>query len=95
SKPAQHSIQELRRIGLQPDLIVARCREPLDTEVRNKIALFGSVDKQAVFTSPNVDNIYELPMILDKQGLGSYLCKRMGIPQIDLNWERWEHIMRG
>ncbi len=95
SKPAQHSVQELRRIGLQPDLIVARCREPLDADVHNKLALFGSVDRRAVFTSPNLKNIYELPENLDKQGLGNYLCKRMSIPPRELSWERWEKIMYG
>ena len=95
SKPAQHSVQELRRIGLQPDLIVARCRDPLDPDVHGKLALFGSVDRRAVFTSPNVRNIYELPQVLDKQGLGSYLCKRMNVPPRDLDWGKWNNIMHG
>ena len=95
SKPAQHSVQELRRIGLQPDLIVARCRDPLDPDVHGKLALFGSVDRRAVFTSPNVRNIYELPQILDKQGLGSYLCQRMNVPPRELDWEKWNGIMHG
>jgi CTP synthase len=95
SKPAQHSIQELRRIGLQPDLIVARCRGLIEDEIRSKLALFGSVESNAVFTSPNLDNIYELPQILDKQGLGSYLCKRLGIPPRQIDWTNWNSITLG
>ncbi len=89
SKPAQHSIQELRRIGLQPDLIVARCRTMLEKDPHDKIALFGSVDRNAVFTSPDVKSIYELPLILDEQGLGSYICMRLGIRGKEANWASW------
>ena len=93
SKPAQHSIQELRRIGLQPDLIIARCRDQLDDEVRDKLALFGSVDRQAVLTSHDVKTIYELPLVLDEQGLGSYLCGRLGVPERKTDWARWRGIV--
>jgi len=94
SKPAQHSVQELRRIGLQPDLIVARCRDPLEAEIRDKLALFGSVDRQAVFASPNVGSVYELPKVLDEQGLGRYLCKRMNAPERKADWTSWNSIVR-
>jgi len=89
SKPAQHSVQELRRIGLQPDLIVARCRVMLTEDVRTKIALFGSVDINAVFTSPNVETIYQLPLVLDQQGLGDYICDRLNLPKREPDWDSW------
>lgn len=93
SKPAQHSIQELRRIGLQPDLIVARCKVMLSKEIRAKIALFGSVDSNAVFASPNVDTIYQLPLVLDQQGLGEYICKRLQMPIRKPEWDSWREIV--
>lgn len=94
SKPAQHSVQELRRIGLQPDLIVARCRTMLDPEPRSKIALFSSVSERAVFTSPNVECIYELPLVLDGQGLGGYICERMGLPMRKSDWSAWRRVVK-
>lgn len=94
SKPAQHSIQELRRIGLQPDIIVARCRTMLDKDPHDKIALFGSVDRHAVFTSPDVKNIYELPLILDKQGMGEYIYNRLRLPKSQADWSSWRKVVR-
>jgi len=93
SKPAQHSVQELRRIGLQPDLIIARCRDPLEEEIRDKLALFGSVDRRAVLASPNVRSVYELPLVLDEQGLGSYLCRRMNVPERKADWTLWRSVV--
>jgi CTP synthase len=94
SKPAQHSVQELRRIGLQPDLIIARCRDPLDEEIRDKLALFGSVDRKAVLASQDVRSVYELPLVLDEQGLGDYICKRMNVPQRKADWTRWRSTVQ-
>jgi CTP synthase len=93
SKPTQHSIQELRRIGLQPDLVVARCRTKLEKETRDKIALFGSVDRNAVFTSSDVRSIYEIPLILDEQGLGEYICNRLDLPKKSVTWASWRNIV--
>ncbi|MCJ7632327.1 CTP synthase (glutamine hydrolyzing) [Candidatus Bathyarchaeota archaeon] len=94
SKPAQHSVQELRRIGLQPDLIIARCREPLDEDIRDKLALFGSVDRKAVLSSQDVGSVYELPLVLDDQGLGNFLCKRMNVPERKADWANWRNIVQ-
>lgn len=93
SKPAQHSVQELRRIGLQPDVIVGRCRKMLKKDTVKKIALFGSVDEKAVFTSPDVKSIYKLPIVLDKQGLGNYICERLGLNHKDYSWSKWRQIV--
>jgi len=94
SKPAQHSIQELRRIGLQPDLIIARCRTILEKDPHDKIALFGSVDSHAVFTSKDVKNIYELPLVLNDQGLGDYICNRLSLPPKQSDWTSWNRVVR-
>lgn len=93
SKPAQHSIQELRRIGLQPDLIIARCKTMLEQDPHDKIALFGSIDRRAVFTSPDLKSIYELPLLLDKQGLGDYICDRLKLPKNKADWASWRKIV--
>ena len=92
TKPVQHSVQELRRIGIQPDIIVARAREAISGEPRRKIALFGSVDDRAVFFSPNVESIYQLPLVLDEQGLGDFICERLGLPKRKPDWSSWEAI---
>jgi len=94
TKPIQHSVQELRRIGIQPDAIVARCREPLSGEPRKKIALFGSVEDKAVFCSPNLRSIYELPITLDEQGLGAFICERLGLPKRKAEWSQWYQIAK-
>ncbi len=77
TKPAQHSVQELRRIGIQPDVIVARAEKPLDQASKDKLALFTSVPKEAIFTSYDVKSIYSVPLILEEQGMGEYLQKRL------------------
>jgi CTP synthase len=82
TKPLQHSVNELRRIGIQPDIIVARCTEMIDSEAFRKIALFGTIPENAVFCSYNVETIYEVPLILDKQGMGDFICKRLGFPEV-------------
>ena len=93
SKPFQHSVQELRRIGIQPDILVARCRVTLDESVKRKISLFGSVPYEAVFTSYDVDNIYMLPMELDKQGMGEYIIKRLSLDKKVSDWKDWKSIV--
>ncbi len=93
TKPLQHSVNELRRIGIQPDVIVARCPRMIGPETRGKIALFGTIPEAAVFCSYNVDCIYEVPLILDKQGMGEYILKRLGLEANNPNWSRWETII--
>jgi len=91
TKPVQHSVQELRRIGIQPDIIVARCRVPLEREAKRKIALYGNVPEDSVFTSYTVETIYEVPLILERQGLGSKVTSKLKLenrsPDLtDLEW---------
>ena len=93
TKPLQHSVNELRRIGIQPDTIVARCRKMIDPEVLRKIALFGTIPENAVFCSYNVPSIYQVPLILDKQGMGKYICKRLGMPQKRPKWSEWKRFV--
>jgi len=93
TKPLQHSVNELRRIGIQPDTIVARCRKMIDPEALRKIALFGTIPENAVFCSYNVPSVYQVPLILDEQGMGEYVCKRLGMPQKRPKWSEWKRFV--
>ncbi|WP_455284924.1 glutamine hydrolyzing CTP synthase, partial [[Eubacterium] cellulosolvens] len=94
SKPTQHSVQELRRIGLQPDLMIARSAEPLLPGPRKKIALFCSVDEASVFSSPDSKSIYEVPLLLEDQGMGAFLCERLALEKKAPSWEAWSPIVQ-
>jgi len=94
SKPLQHSVQELRRIGIQPDVIIARTRHLLEKELREKIALFASVTEDSVFSSPNLPSTYLLPESLEEQGLGAKICERLGLRYRKPNWRKWQRIVR-
>jgi CTP synthase len=93
TKPLQHSVNELRRIGIQPDTIVARCKNMIDTEARRKIALFGTIPEEAVYCSYNVSSIYQVPLILDEQGMGTYICKRLCLPERSPEWIKWKQFV--
>ncbi|UCE80408.1 MAG: CTP synthase (glutamine hydrolyzing) [Methanobacteriota archaeon] len=79
TKPTQHSVKELRAIGVQPDVIVARSERPLDDSARKKIALFCDVPLDAVVSAPDAKSIYQVPIFIEEQGLTDYLLKRMSI----------------
>ena len=89
TKPLQHSVNELRRIGIQPDTIVARSPKMIDTEARRKIALFGTISEDAVFCSYNVETVYEVPLILDEQGMSDFICKRVGFSERKKDLKQW------
>src|SRR3989454_4711546 len=80
TKPTQHSVNELRRIGIHPDVVVCRSREPLSTEIRDKIALFADVDPEAVVSNEDVDDVYLVPEALQAQGLDRLVCEKLGLP---------------
>ncbi len=86
TKPTQHSVNELRRIGIHPDVLVCRSTEPLQREIREKIALFADVDVDAVITNPDVPDVYLVPIALQEQGLDELVCRKLGIdaPAADL-----------
>ncbi|UCD26493.1 MAG: CTP synthase [Candidatus Bathyarchaeota archaeon] len=93
TKPLQHSVNELRRIGIQPDTIVARCRKMIDSEALRKVALFGTIPENAVFCSYNVPSIYQVPLVLDEQGMGNYVCKRLLLPERNPQWSEWKEFV--
>ncbi|MFB6093917.1 MAG: glutamine hydrolyzing CTP synthase [Halanaeroarchaeum sp.] len=79
TKPTQHSVKELRSIGLRPDVVVGRCDDPLEPDVREKIALFCDVPTDAVFSNPDVEDIYHVPMVLEEEGMDEFVMDRLGI----------------
>jgi len=93
TKPLQHSVNELRRIGIQPDTIVARCEKMIDKESLAKIALFGTIPENAVFCSYNVPSIYQVPIILDEQGMGNYICERLHLGERKPDWDSWTQFV--
>ncbi len=89
TKPLQHSVVELRRIGIQPDIIIARCKIWLDEGTKRKIALFTNVPVEAVFTAPYVDTIYRIPLVLEEEGLGDYLVRRLKLEPRRPDYSSW------
>jgi CTP synthase len=79
TKPTQHSVKELRSIGLQPDIVVGRCEDELDADTKEKIALFCDVPTEAVFSNPDVDDIYHVPLVVEEEGLDEYVMDALGI----------------
>jgi CTP synthase len=94
TKPTQHSVRELRSIGITPDMIIARSDHPIDEELRDKIALFCDVDRQAVVPMVTAPILYEVPLLLEKAEVGDYLLKRLGlIARRKPDWHEWEEIV--
>lgn len=93
TKPTQHSVQELRRIGIQPDIIVCRSDYPVSDELKDKIALFCDVDKGAVIPLLTVDTIYEVPLILEAANLGQILTERLGLGSQEPDLAEWHELV--
>lgn len=94
TKPTQHSVKELRAIGLQPDIIVGRSEfGELPTVTKNKIALYSSVENRAVFSSINVESLYELPLVLEYQGMGDVITEYLDMEHLNSDWSNWEEMV--
>ena len=93
TKPTQHSVKELRSIGIQPDVLLCRGRDPLPPEQRRKIALFTNVEERAVFSAVDADDIYKIPMLLREQWLDDIVCEKLGlnVPPSDLR--EWHQVV--
>jgi CTP synthase len=89
TKPTQHSVNELRRIGIHPDVLVCRSAEPLQRDIRDKIALFADVDVDAVITNSDVPDVYLVPLDLREQGLDELVCRKLGIDAPEPDMEDW------
>jgi CTP synthase len=92
TKPTQQSVRELRSLGIQPDIIIARAERAIPDEVKEKIALFCDVDRDAVISMPTADSIYEVPLILEESGLGAYLARELGLPR-EADLSEWRNLV--
>ena len=92
TKPTQHSVQKLREIGIQPDVLLCRTEKSLSQSMKNKIALFCSVDAKSVITAMDVSSIYEVPLSLEKEGLAEIILEKLGMKVKQPDLERWEKI---
>ncbi len=79
TKPTQHSVKELRSIGLQPDILVGRCEDELDEKTKEKIALFCDVPTDAVFSNPDVEDVYHVPLMVESEGLDEYVMQELNL----------------
>lgn len=95
TKPTQHSVQELRRIGIQPDMIVVRSQSQLPSEAKKKIALFTSVDSDAVISDPDVKSVYLLPTVLADEGVLRPLFRHLRVEGRDVSWGEWPQVVSG
>ncbi len=94
TKPTQHSVRELRSIGIAPDMIMARSDHPVDESLRDKIALFCDVERRAVVPMVTTDNLYDVPLVLEKAHVGDYLLERMGLKaRRKPEWGDWERLV--
>ena len=95
TKPTQHSVRELRSIGISPDVIVARSDYPVGEDLCEKIALFCDVERKAVFPMVTTDVLYEIPLLLERQRAGDYLLERLGLQaRRQPEWQDWERLVQ-
>ncbi|MEE9399385.1 MAG: CTP synthase [Dehalococcoidales bacterium] len=92
TKPTQHSVNELRRIGIQPDIIVCRSDFPIPENLRDKISLFCDVESRAVIPLPTVPSIYEIPLILEEAGLGQLIIDKLGLKAKKTDLSNWRKL---
>jgi CTP synthase len=93
TKPTQHSVSELRRVGIQPDVLLCRTEQPLTKSLKEKIALFCNVETEAVITAIEVDHIYEVPLKFYEQGLDETICRKLGIWTRAPHLQNWEDLV--
>jgi len=94
TKPTQHSVHELRRIGIQPDIIICRSDLPMTDDIRDKISLFCDVEQEAVIPLPTMDTIYEVPTLLEEEGLGQMVTEKLHLKDEKGDLSQWQDIAR-
>ncbi len=93
TKPTQHSVKELRNIGIHPDFVICRSDNPIPKDVRDKIAMFCDVDKEAVISNPTLSSIYEVPLFFEQEELDTLVLERLGIEAGPRHMEGWHAIV--
>ncbi len=95
TKPTQHSVRDLRSIGIQPDILLCRTDRFLDADIKRKIALFCDVAEEAVITAKDVPTIYEVPLVLSEEGLDRIVLKLLHLPLTEAHTEAWQKLVHG
>lgn len=93
TKPTQHSVKELRSIGIQPTVIVCRCEHSLSKGIKEKIALFCDIEQEAVIELKDAKTIYEVPLIMEEQGMDSFIMKRLGLEERPADMTEWRKLV--
>ncbi len=93
TKPTQHSVKELRSIGIQPDILICRTEVPIAEQVKNKLSLFCDVEKDAIIQGINVESIYEIPLIFEKEGLGDIITEKLNLKKEVPDLEDWRDFV--
>jgi CTP synthase len=93
TKPTQHSVNELRRIGVHPDIVVCRASEPLSNDIREKIALFADIEPRAVIPNEDVSDVYLVPAALQQEGLDTLVCEKLGLPSGAAGLGEWNDLI--
>ena len=94
TKPTQHSVATLRSIGIQPDAVVCRSDRELPASIKNKIALMCDIDVAAVVNAADAASIYDIPKVLNDEGLDSYIIEKLGLEAGDVDWSRWHPVLQ-
>jgi len=94
TKPTQHSVKELQSLGIQPDILVCRTEKPITQEIKHKLALFCNVEPGAVIESIDASSIYEVPLLMEKEGLDTMVLKKFSFPNnVEPDLEKWKHFL--
>ncbi|MGH3441200.1 MAG: CTP synthase [Nitriliruptorales bacterium] len=93
TKPTQHSVREIRSIGIQPDVLVCRSDRPLSSKLKRKIALLSDVDIDAVISAEDCDSLYEVPLMMHEEGLDDVVCRRLGLPSAEPQIDEWRAMV--
>jgi CTP synthase len=93
TKPTQHSVQALRSIGISPDAIVLRSDREIPVSVKKKISLMCDVDQEAVVAAVDAPSIYDIPKVLHREGLDSYIVRRLGLKANEVAWQEWDALL--
>ncbi|GAA1834744.1 CTP synthase [Luedemannella flava] len=93
TKPTQHSVAALRNIGIQPDALVCRSDRDIPPKLKEKLALYCDVDREAVVSAADAPSIYDIPKVLHREGLDAYVVRRLGLSFRDVDWSRWDDLL--
>lgn len=92
TKPTQHSVKELRGLGIQPNILVVRTEQPVSQDVKNKLAQFCDVEPEAVIESPDVDTLYSIPLLLQSQGMDRIVCDHLKLSTPEADMTEWKAL---